>query len=200
MRVIRSQISVKTWLHRTPTVDEARPARCVGCGAAARPAGGGLALWGHGLLRRQWRGPLTAGGAPISAALLVRRYDCQRCPAVLTVVPCETAPGRHCGATAIAFALALYGVQGQSHAEVRAAVSSDTVVGVCAERRWCTLPRWIDAVAERDLFPAVPAIHADQPRRVIAQRAAMAIGAHAPPSLPEGAPALRAFVGAALMA
>ena len=78
-------------------------------------------------------------------------------------------------------------------------MSSDVVVGVRAERRWCTLSRWVDAVAKRDLFPAVPTITAGQPRRVIAQRAAMAIGAHAPPSLPEGAPTLRAFVGAAQM-
>lgn len=102
-------------------------------------------------------------------------------------------------ATAIALALALYGVGQQSHAEVRAAVSSDAVVGVSAERRWCTLSRWIDAVAEGALFPAVPAMPDKLPRRAIAQRAAMAIGAHAPPSLPEGAPQLRAFVGAAQM-
>jgi hypothetical protein len=38
-----------------------------------------------------------------------------------------------------------------------------------------------------------------QGRHAIAARAAMAIGAHAPPSVPEGAPAVRAFVGAAQM-
>jgi hypothetical protein len=118
---------------------------------------------------------------------------------VLVVVPSETVPRRHYTAAAIALALALYGVGRQSHAEVRAAVSSDDKVGVFAERRWCTLSRWIDAVAARALFPAVPLMPGDPPRRVIAQRAAMAIGAHAPPSLLESAPMLRAFVGAAQM-
>jgi hypothetical protein len=128
--------------------------------------------------------------------LPTRRYECQHCPAVLVVVPSETVPRRHYTAAAIAFALALYGVGQRSHAEVRAAVSSDERVGVSAERRWCTLSRWIDAVSEGALFPTVPQMAGDPPRRVIAERAAMAIGAHAPPSLPEGAPALRAFVGA----
>ncbi len=128
-----------------------------------------------------------------------RRYRCQHCGAVLVVGPTETLPRRHYAATAIALALALYGVGEQSHAEVRAAVSSDEIIGVAAERRWCTLPRWIDAVADRVLFPAVPVMPDGLPRREVAARAAMAIGAHAPPSLSQGAPELRAFVGAARM-
>ena len=198
--MIRSKISVKSWLARTPTVDEARPATCPVCGAAARPAGGRLGLHGHGLRDRQHRGPPSPEEAPRAPVILSRRYDCQHCPAVLTVVPSETMPRRHYAATAIALALTLYGVRGQSQAEVRAAVSGDAVVGVSAERRWCTLPRWIDAVAERAIFESLPAMPTGQGRRAVAERAAMAIGAHAPPSLPEGASELRAFVGAAHMA
>jgi hypothetical protein len=172
---------------------------CVVCDAAARPTGGGLWLHGHGLRWRQVRGPRAPGDPPRDCVIQARRYECQRCHAVLIVVPCEIAPRRHYAATAIALALALYGALGQSHAEVRAAVSSDGVVGVCAERRWCTLARWIDAVAERALFSALPPMSTAQCRRAIAGRAAMSIGAHAPPSLAEGAPELRAFVGAAQM-
>ena len=169
------------------------------CGAAARPAGGLLGLHGHGLRDRQHRGPPSPNESPQAPIILSRRYDCQHCPAVLTVVPCETMPRRHYAATAIALALALFGVRGQSQAEVRAAVSSDVVVGVSAQRRWCTLARWIDAVADRAMFATLPAMPVAQGRRAVAERAAMAIGAHAPPSLAEGAPALRAFVGAAQM-
>ena len=130
----------------------------------------------------------------------MRRYECQRCPTVMIVVPAETVPRRHYAATAIAFALALYGLVGESHAEVRARVSPSKVVGVAAERRWITLSRWIDATRSRDLFATLPAMPAGQGRREVAARAAMAIGAHAPPSLQTGAPAERAFHGAAHMA
>ena len=186
-------------MQRTPTVDEVRPATCVCCGAASRPSGGRLGLHGHGPRDRQVRGPVVPGGEPRLVTVATRRYACQHCPAVLVVVPSEALPRRHYLATAIAFALALYGVGQRSHAEVRAMVSSDETVGVAAERRWCTLSRWIDAVAQRELFPALPVMPAGLPRREVAARAAMAIGAHAPPSLPEGAPELRAFVGAAQM-
>lgn len=128
-----------------------------------------------------------------------RRYECQRCFAILTVVPSETAPRRHYSACAIAFALGLYGLCNQTQAEVRAQVCSAQVVGAPDERRWITLPRWIDAASERRLFPSVPTIPSDQGRRAIAERAAMAIGANAPPTQQAGAPAARAFFGAAHM-
>lgn len=195
MSVIRSRISVNTWLKRTPTVDEARPAACVDCGAAARPAGGALMLHGHGLRDRQLRGPPTAQAPPAAAVIACRRYRCQRCAAVHVVLPSEAVPRRHYAATAIAFALALYGTLGRPQHVVRAAVSAVSVVGVSALRRWRTLPRWIDALAARALFPSLPPMPRGEARRTIAARAAMAIGAHAPPSLPEGAPQVRAFVG-----
>jgi hypothetical protein len=159
--------------------------------------GGRLGLWGHGLRLRQLRGPPAPGTPPRQAEFLERRYDCQHCPAILTVVPSETVARRHYAATAIAFALALYGLSGQSHDEVRTQVSPSRVVGVSAQRRWVTLGRWIDAVARRDLFAALPAIAPNVSRRDLARRAAMAIGAHAPPSVQGGSPAERAFFGAA---
>ena len=117
----------------------------------------------------------------------------------MEVVPCETAPRRHYAATAIALAIALYGLGGRSHAEVRERISPAKVVGVSAERRWCTLARWIDAVADRRLWPQLPALPPELSRRERAARAAMSIGAHAPPSLQTGALPERAFVGAAQM-
>jgi hypothetical protein len=170
------------------------------CGVAARPTGGRLWLHGHGKRLRQLRGPRDFDTAPETDTVPARRYRCQRCPTVMIVVPCEVAPRRHYAATAIALALALYGVAGQTQAQVREAVSSPERVCEAAEHRWITLRRWIDAVAERTMWPALPAMPVHGGGRAIAERAAMAIGAHAPPSLPEGAPVMRAFVGAMLMA
>jgi DNA-directed RNA polymerase subunit RPC12/RpoP len=198
--VIRSRIDFKSWQARTPSVEAARPACCPRCGAASRPSGGRVCLHGHGLKARQLRGPPSPRGAPEVVVIQARRYRCQRCHGVVVVVPRETVPRRHYAATAIAFALALHGLCAQSQARVREQVSASTVVGVCAERRWCTLPRWIEAVRTRRLFDAVPVMPSALPRREVAARAAMAIGAHAPPSLQAGAPQERAFHGAAHMA
>lgn len=198
--MIRSAIAVNQWQQQLPSVDEARPARCPVCGAAARPAGDLLGLHGHGLRDRQLRGPPAVGGLPITLVIVARRYRCRHCTVVLIVVPRETLPRRHYAASAIALALVLYGTCGQSHAQVRAAVSSDVVVGVGAEWRWATLSRWVDAVADRRFFIELPSLPQGIGRRAVAERAAMAIGAHAPPSLPEGAPVLRAFAGAVHMA
>lgn len=197
--MIRSRIPVNQWLQHLPSVEEVRPPLCVACGAASRPAGGGLVLHGHGLRPRQLRGPTAVRAPPSLREVLARRYQCQRCVAILLVVPCEIAPRRHYAATAIALALALYGALGQSQAQVRSVISSDGTLGLCATYRWRTLSRWIDAAAARALFIALPAMPITGNRRAIAQRAAMAIGAHAPPSLPEGAPEVRAFAGAAHM-
>ena len=198
-RVIRSAISVNQWLLRTPTVDEVRPVACPVCGAASRPAGGLLGVYGHGLRSRQLRGPLSPEAPPSDSGIQARRYSCQHCPAILSVVPCETLPRRHYAATAIAFALGLYGLAGESHAEVRSQVSTAKVIALKSERRWITLSRWIDAVADRTLFTSLPAMPSDRGRREVAGRAAMALSARAPPSLQTGALAARAFLGAAHM-
>ena len=59
---------------------------------------------------RQLRGPPAPGKPPVQTEFLARRYACQHCPAILTVVPRETVPRRHYAATAIALALGLYGL------------------------------------------------------------------------------------------
>ena len=62
------------------------------------------------LRERQFRGPTSPGATPTIVVLRVRRYRCQPCGAVLTVVPRETATGRLYTLSAIAWALALFGV------------------------------------------------------------------------------------------
>jgi hypothetical protein len=200
IRTIRSKIDVARWLLRTPTVDEVCPSHCPICGAAARPPGGKRGLHGHGLRDRQLHGPPKPMEPPRDAMVPARRYLCQHCPTVLTVVPAETVPRRHYMATAIAFALGLFGIAGRSQVEVREQVSTARVVGAAVKRRWVTVSRWIDAVHTRELFEAVPAMPSDLPRREVAARAAMAIGAHPPPMAQQGALEVRAFFGAAHMA
>jgi len=59
------------------------------------------------------------GGAPGLIGVLLRRYHCQSCGAVVVVGPRGIAPGRLYGAGAIALALALWGCGGLAPAAVR---------------------------------------------------------------------------------
>jgi hypothetical protein len=194
-RVVRSTLESKFWSKQAPSVDAARPARCVGCGGAAREPGAALGVVGHGVRDRQLRGPATAEGAPAIADLIVRRYLCRRCGVVMTVVPVEVEPRRHYSRPAIALACARLGLLGETAAAVRRAVSpwaTATTTG------WPTLRRWAVAVRSGALFTAVRT--AATTTVAIATRVAQAALGHAPPSL-RGAPTLAlVFAGAIAMA
>src|SRR5688500_5280666 len=105
-----------------PSPEEARPASCVVCRAAAREPGRPLGIVGHGVRNRQQRGPVAAAAAPSVTTILVRRYLCLGCDAVMTVVPREVEPRRHYSRPAIALALARLGLLGETAAAVRRAV------------------------------------------------------------------------------
>jgi len=180
-------------------VEAVRPSQCPACGAAGRPAGAGVGIQGHGLRERQQRGPVEAGGPATMVIVMVRRYLC-RCGATLTVTPAETRHGRLYTASAIGAALALFGVKRLPARTVRAAISPWRVVGVAASTGWVTLRRWISAVRARVLFTgAVPSTPADFTARQVAERAAMALAAHAPPDA--GGPGIieRVFEGVTLV-
>jgi hypothetical protein len=87
--VIRAALGIKAWIAKTPCVDEVRPVQCVACKAASRPVGGPLVIHGHGLLARQVRGVLDVDSEPGTFLVWVRRYACQLCKAVMTVLPAE---------------------------------------------------------------------------------------------------------------
>lgn len=87
-------------------------------------------------------GPERLGEAPAVGEVLVRRYRCVRCRAVLVVCPRGVLPRLRYGAVAIAMALALWSVEGHSAAAVRARVSPFRVVGHDARRGWGSLRRW----------------------------------------------------------
>jgi hypothetical protein len=139
--VIRAAVGIKAWIAKLPSVDEVRPARCVGCGTASRPAGEQLAVHGHGLLERQLRGVLDVGGAPGVIVLSVRRYACLACKAVMTVVPAGMLARRLYSAPSIALALHLWLLVGLSDRAVRSQVCAWRVHGRsgCG---WAQLYRW----------------------------------------------------------
>lgn len=157
-----------------------------------------MQLWGHGLRARQVRGPLAIGEDPCLVTVDGRRYQCRICEAVIIVEPRSVLRYRHFSGSAIAMALALFGVEGTSAIEVRRRVSPWRTVGHAACRGWVTLHRWIDVARQGELLPAVRHRAAGDDRGVAA-RVARAVASRAPP--PWDAPiAARAFAGAALPA
>lgn len=164
-----------------PTVSELRPARCVCCRVASRPAGGLLAIHGHGLRDRQLRGPTEPGQRTTIIVVQVRRYECLRCAAVMTVTPSAVLPRMLYAATAIALALALYGLDGLSARAVRAAVGAWQVVGA-SSTGWKSLRRWI--AASTALWSCIRESPEGWRVRQLAARAATTLIASAPFSQP----------------
>ena len=182
-----------------PSVDEARPGQCPVCGAASRPVGGKLNLWGHGLRERQLRGPQEPTGPAQLVLLWTRRYQCQCCTAIVQVVPQGVLPRRYYAAPAIALALVLFALRGLPAAQVRSRISPFGVVGATAAAGWTTLVRWCRALRNGTLFPHVRPCPADFTLRQVAQRCAAAIGSLAPPGIEALGPESRAFIGGGLM-
>ena len=150
---------------------------------------------GHGLRERQLWGPPSPGEAPALTVVKVRRFRCTRCGATMTVTPAEALTARLYTASAIAWALALYGLQKLASTAVRKLVSPMRIVGLSSTTRWPTLRRWCRDVAGARLFRGVRL--APGPPRAVAATAASSLSAYAlpspePPSLP-----VLAFHGAA---
>ena len=197
-RIVYIGIDVKSWTTRLPTVDEARPGECPVCGEASRPAGGRIVLHGHGLRPRDQWGPPDATAPPSVLEVLGRRYACQACGAVLLVVPGGVLRRRLYSAAAIALALAIWSLEEQIPAEVRARVSPWRIVGPAAAAAWASLRRWAKAVRGDQLFPVVRELPADASLREVAARAVTTLAALAPSSA-EGLPlGSRAFLGATM--
>ena len=74
--VIQSEVDIKSWLARTPTVGEVlnRPAKCPTCKAPSCPVGGRIQLHGHGVRERDVCGPPGPGEKPERTTLTARRY------------------------------------------------------------------------------------------------------------------------------
>ena len=130
----------------------------------------------------------------------IRRYVCRSCKAILMVVPRGIARCKHYAATAIAFALGLFGLDGWPQSAVRQAISSWRITSGQNHSTWVTLRRWIAAVADGALWPSLPRVDSSSPARQVAERAAMALSAMAPLPLQSLPMSHRAFHGGAHMA
>jgi len=153
-------------------------------------------LHGHGLLARQVRGVLEVGEPAGVVVLRVRRYACQLCRAVMTVVPAGMLARRQYGGSSIAYALYLWLLTGLSDRCVRDRVCAWHVRGHSA-RGWVQLYRWSREATR--LFAltrpvaVVGEVH-DSARRVLSVLQALA-----PPALQSSPAAEQIFAGAALV-
>jgi hypothetical protein len=123
-----------------------------------------------------------------------RRYKCTACGKVVTVGPSEALTGRLYTASAIALALALYGLQRLASAAVRALVSPMRVVGASSMARWPMLKRWCRVVGTPGLFSRVRRVSGTA--RSVAAEAAASVAAHAVPALEPPPLHVQAFFGA----
>jgi hypothetical protein len=195
--VIQSLLDIKRWQHRLPTVDEVRPGRCPFCEAAGSPVGGRLQLHGHGTRERQVCGPDAPGAPPVILLVTARRYRCVSCRAVLIVVPREVRARRLYSASAIGFALALWGLAQATTIEVRRKISPAKILGDTAFGGWATLRRWAREAAHGRLFPWAPDPGPSASLRRVAASAAQALAARADPTTRGLSLEHRAFLGAA---
>jgi hypothetical protein len=96
----------------------------------------------------------------------------------------------------VAWALALFGVSGLSEQDVRRSMSPWRIVGAAAARRWVSLRRWVAVVMRRRLFGRLPRPPDGRTARQAAAAIAIAVSAHAPPTLASLPLPARAFFGA----
>lgn len=192
-KFIRLAINCKLWIAELPTVGAARPARCVGCGVASIAADR-VVVHGHGRRERQQRGPALPGEKPRIDAVLLRRYQCQRCHAVMTCAPEQVQKHKHFSACAMGWALALFGLAAMSAAAVREQVSPWRTHGT---ERWATLLRWARQARSGVLFANARGYRSDFTLRQVAARCANTLAAMAPSQWSTAPPPVRAFFGAA---
>jgi hypothetical protein len=139
---------------------------------------------------------MAPGALPETAEVVLRRYRCLSCGAVIVVGPQGLLRGWLYSAPAIAWALWLYGVARRTAAQVRRQVSAWPTVGATAAAGWAALRRWARAVRRRVLFAAVRPCPASFSLREVAARAATTAAACAPPADRERPQAHQAWRGA----
>lgn len=141
-RFLQMELSVKQWQACPPSVEAARPGCCPCCGAASRPPGLALQVVGHGLRVRQMWGPPEAGSSATTGEVILRRYSCRSCGAVLMVGPRGLRRRHLYTASAIALALWLWSLLRWSARRVRERVSPWRLRGHDKRHRWRSLQRW----------------------------------------------------------
>jgi hypothetical protein len=114
--------------------------------------GGRLVVHGQGLLQRQVRGLLEADAEPGMVIVEVRRYECQRCGVVMTVVPAGMLARRLYSASSIALALHLWVALGEPDRVVRERICAWQIRGR-SHRGWAQLYRWARGAARVFALP-----------------------------------------------
>ena len=173
----------------------ARPARCPACGVAAGEPGN-LAIYGHGRRERQQRGPAQPGATPIVGSVLLRRYQCQECKALITCAPQTVQKHKLYSACAIAWALGLFGLLRFSPRQVRERTSPWSITGFNADR-WASLTRWAKAVEVGALFSCVRRCPEHFTLRQVSERAAAHLATLCPSLFSTAPPPAPSFYGAA---
>jgi hypothetical protein len=124
-----------------------------------------------------------------------RRYQCQRCSAVILVVPRGIVRRRLFSSAAMAVALWLFGVERLPPVRVREAVSPWRSAGATAAAGWAQLRRWIRDLELGRLFAGLPAAGSGGVR-AIAERVTTALRGMAPPSVWDASAAEQLWQGA----
>jgi hypothetical protein len=155
-----------------------------------------LRVHGQGLVARQVRGPLNVDGQPKLVTFSARKYECQMCGAVMTVVPRGVLRGRQYSGPAIALALWLFVLTGLSGVAVRARISPWVVTGRSGRRGWAQLYRW--QANARWLFHTLRPFP-DGPPRESVRRVLLTLVALAPAGLTMLSNEARVFMGAAMI-
>ena len=109
----------------------------------------------------------------------VRRYRCQACRAVTVVVPRGVLPRRLYAASAIALALALWGLGGVPPPAVRNRTSPCAATGANAAIAWASPCRWAREAARGALFPKVRSLALASTYREFAGRVATVLAGFA---------------------
>ena len=136
----------------------------------------------------------------MSVEVFCRRYQCQRCSAVVLVAPRGVLARRLYSASAIALALASWAVLGVCEAQVRRRASpwipsqrdEEGVVD-----HWPSLWRWSRALTQGRLFGRKAAARAGPTLRVTAAQVVSRLAGHAPVWARDQGFAAQAFAGAA---
>jgi hypothetical protein len=161
--------------------EASRPSCCPTCKAPSRPVGGPVQMYGHGERRRTQQGPEAVGKPPVVLGIGVRRYECQKCGATVTVAPRGVVRRRLYEARAIGLALALFGIQLQSAHAVREAIAPTVSARDPAEgASWSTLRRWAHEAKAGTLIVEARACPETFTLRQAAARAAMTFSALGP--------------------
>lgn len=139
---------------------------------------------------------MEVDGAPLLVEVQVRRYRCTACGATQTVVPAEVLTRRLYSASALVWALALWGIDALTAAAVRARVSPWRVVGAASATRWDALRRWARSAKRGALLECVRAVPATWTLRQAAARTAATVASFALPTTEPPSLAALAFRGA----